>query len=208
MGGLLGGIGGRDGGGGGAIGRIVDGGLVSRLLGRGGTAGGGRAVVLAELAGGVYLAKSSSSSAADLPLRVLGLDGGRLLAFGRGDAAFDGEGGAVGARHAEARGVAAHLATSALGGGGGGWARSGWGYSLCGRGRLRVALALTPSRCLGTRWPRLAGQAPKDQVADAVRKSYLLSQALLARCRRKDGCPGACVWPCALAFLLAVSAAP
>lgn len=114
VGGLLGGVGGRDGGGGGAVGRVVDGGLISRLLGGGGGAGGGRAVVLAEFAGGVNL-RVWRGVRGDIPLRVLGLDRGRLLALRGGDAALDGEGGAVGAGHTEARGVAAHLATSAFG---------------------------------------------------------------------------------------------
>lgn len=44
-----------------------------------------------------------------LPLRVLRLDGLRLLALRSGDAAFDGESGTVGAGHPEAGGVASYL---------------------------------------------------------------------------------------------------
>lgn len=44
-----------------------------------------------------------------LPLRVLRLDGLRLLALRGGDAAFDGESGTVGAGHPEAGGVASYL---------------------------------------------------------------------------------------------------
>lgn len=108
VGGLLGGIGGGDGGGGRAIGGVVNGRLVSLLLGwRGGTRRWG-AVIFTEFTArvcqlGPFLVATT------IPLGVLRLDRGRLLALGCGDAALDGEGGAVRAGHAQAGGVAAYL---------------------------------------------------------------------------------------------------
>lgn len=48
-----------------------------------------------------------------LPLRICRLHGGGLLALGRRDATFDGEGGAVRAGNAEAGGIATNLTASA-----------------------------------------------------------------------------------------------
>lgn len=44
-----------------------------------------------------------------LPLRIGCLRALGLLAFGSGNAALDGEGGAIGARHTEAGGIASYL---------------------------------------------------------------------------------------------------
>lgn len=85
-----------------------------------------------------------------LPLRVLCLGLG-LLPLRRGDAALDGKGGAVGAGHPEARGIASNLD--------GGYAelveeRVAGDYSLCVHGKLQDALVSIPSaHDLGTEAP-------------------------------------------------------
>jgi hypothetical protein len=131
-----------------------------------------------------------------LPVGIFGARGRSLLSLRRRDAALDGEGGAVGARDAQRGSIAADLlGCYALGRQDGrlsllityfpGMTRCEWWLASCLSGR---------PRCRGTDQSHMVDiRAATCKFALETRKGrirYLLSHALLARCRRKDGCPG------------------